>query len=301
MAFAVIVCKSNKNFKKMTDNLLKNEAVVATASVKKLSPKQIQMIHETTVATVEVGNRVGRTTEFISDYTKFKQIESNRKVSPNPELLEDIGEFGQLSPVIVKSEGDKLLVLNGQHRLFHLKQLGLPVEVLYISENFKGDDFDAVKSLNVRSRNWSGRDYSEHYIKEGNPNFEKFEEAKSKFSHLTPTLIYSQVNGSKGNLTELYKKGSLKFNPTESDIKMMEKLNELIGSVEQSRKDNSQDNKNNYFDRLNVYNALKKFIQDNPDFDYWILKKKLEENGFKIKASVIVSDISELYSEVGVS
>ncbi len=281
----------------MTENLLKNDAVETTASVKKLSPKQIQKIHETTVATVEVGNRVGRTTEFISDYTKFKQIESNREVSPNPELLEDIREFGQLSPVVVKREGDKLLILNGQHRLFHLKQLGLPVEVLYISDNFKGDDFDAVKSLNVRSRNWSGRDYSEHYIKEGNTNYEKFEEVKSMFSDLTPSLIYSQVNGSKGKLTELYKNGNLKFNPTEADIQLMSKLNDLIGSVVKSRKDNSQDNQNNYFDRLNVYNALKKFIQDNPNFDYWILKKKLEEKGFKIKASVIVSEISELYSE----
>ena len=265
----------------MTTNLSQtNEAVVTTASVKKLSPTQIQKIHETTVATVEVGNRVVRTTEFISDYTKFKLIESNRKVIPNYALSKDISENGQLSPVIVKKEGEKLIILDGQHRLFHLKELGLPVEVLCITDDYKGDDFGAVQSLNVCSKNWTSKDYSEHYIKEGNQNYKKFSDAISEYSHLTATLIYEQVKGTKAsNLTELYKNGNLRFNPSDSDYQIMRVLDDLIGAVEKSRrsKDHKQDNKNNYFDRQNVYKALKKFIENYPDFDFWILEKKLEK------------------------
>lgn len=283
----------------MTENLLKEEAVATTARVKKLNPEEIQSINDTTVATVEVGNRVVRTTEFISDYAKFKHIESNREVSPNYALSKDISENGQLSPVIVKKEDEKLLVLDGQHRLFHLKELKLPVEVLYISDDFKGDNFDAVKSLNVCSKNWTNKDYSNHYIKEGNKDFEKFDELVNKFSYLTPSLIYSQVNGSKGKLSELYKNGNLKFKPFEADIQTMENLNELIGSVEKSRKANSQDNKNNYFDRLNVYSALKKYLENregDKEFDQILFKAKLEEYGYKIKASVDITDLSEIYA-----
>lgn len=283
----------------MTENLLKQEAVESTASVKKLSAKEleiqrIQKIHETTVSTVEVGNRVGRTTEFISDYTKFKNLEGNRDVEPNPELLKDLKTFGQLSPVIVKTEGDKLLILNGQHRLFHLKELGHPVEVLCISEGFSGNNFDAVKSLNVTSKNWTKNDYSKHYIKDGNSNFVEFANSISKFKNLKPAIIYSQVNGSKGNLSELFKNGQLKFNPSQSDIQIMERLDELIGAVVKSRKDNKQTSKNNYLDRLNLYNALKKFLEENLGFDFKELKRILEEKGFKLTASVIANNIAEL-------
>lgn len=286
------------------ENIAKvNEAVATTAKVEKLNPKQIQSINETTVATVEVGNRVVRTTEFISDYTKFKHIESNRKVSPNYALSKDISENGQLSPVIVKKEGEKLIILDGQHRLFHLKELGLPVEVLCISDDFKGDDFGAVQSLNVCSKNWTSKDYSEHYIKEGNQNYKKFSDAISEYSHLSATLIYEQVIGTKAtNLTEMYKNGNLQFNPSESDIQTMKKLNELIGSVEKSRnnKDNKQDNKNNYFDRGNVYKALRKYLENkagDKEFDQILFKTKLEKNGYKIRASVDITTLSEIYAE----
>lgn len=286
------------------ENIAKgNEAVVTTASVKKLNPKQIQSINETTVATVEVGKRVVRTTEFISDYTKFKLIESNREVNPNYALLKDISENGQLSPVIVKEEGEKFIILDGQHRLFHLKQLGRPVEVLYISDDFKGDNFDAVQSLNVCSKNWTSNDYSEHYIKEGNQNYKKFSDAISEYSHLSATLIYEQVKGTKAsNLTELYKNGNLIFNPSDSDYRIMKVLNDLIGSVEKSRKskDHKQDKKNNYFDRQNVYKALKKYLENkegDKEFDQILFKAKLEEYGYKIKASVDITDLSEIYAE----
>lgn len=288
----------------MTENLSeKNDAVGTTARVKKLSQEQIQEIHEKTVATVGVGNRVVRTTEFISDYTKFKLIESNRKVSPNYALLKDIKGNGQLSPVIVKKEGNKLIILDGQHRLFHLKQLGFPVEVLCITDDYKGDNFGAVQSLNVCSKNWTSNDYSEHYIKEGNQNYKKFSDAIREYSHLSATLIYEQVNGTKAsNLTELYKNGNLKFNPSDSDYKIMEVLNDLIGAVEKSRKnkDNKQDKKNNYFDRLNVYKALKKYLENkegDEEFDQILFKTKLEKNGYKIRASVDITDLSEIYAE----
>lgn len=286
----------------MTTNLSeKNEAVASTASVKKLNPEEIQSINETTVATVGVGNRVVRTTEFISDYTKFKHIESNREVNPNYALSKDISENGQLSPVIVKKEGEKLIILDGQHRLFHLKELGLPVEVLYNRDDYKGNNFCAVQSLNVCSKNWTSKDYSEHYIKEGNQNYKKFSDAIREYSHLSATLIYEQVKGAKAsNLTELIKNGNLEFNPLESDIQTMKKLNELIGAVEKSRKDNSQDNKNNYFDRGNVYKALKKYLENkkvDEEFDEILFKTKLEKNGYKIRASVDITTLSEIYGE----
>lgn len=283
----------------MSSNLNEsNEAVASTAKVEKLNPKQIQSINETTVATVEVGNRVARTTEFISDYTRFKLNKSNREVNPNYALLESIEKFGQLSPLIVKREGNNFLIDDGQHRLFCLKKLGLPVEVLCMPEDFEGDSFDAIQALNACSKNWSDKDYISHYIKEGNENYEKFSKAVKDYPYLKPAIIYQQVKGSKAsNLTEIYKNGSLKFNPSDADNKLMKELNDLIGSVEKSRKDKKQDNKNNYFDRNNIYGALKKFIDNYPDYDFWILGKKLEKKGFKLRASVDVTDISDLYSD----
>ncbi|MGT2716587.1 ParB N-terminal domain-containing protein [Streptococcus respiraculi] len=103
---------------------------------------------------------------FTTDnHSIFSKI-SNRKITENSKLEEELLSEGQRQPILVNS---KLQVIDGQHRLYYLKKHRKPVR--YIVDPTA--DFRTVISMNTSAVNWSLRDYVESYSLEGDPEFIK--------------------------------------------------------------------------------------------------------------------------------
>ena len=235
----------------------------------------------------------GNTTFLITDYTQLNHIDNNRIVQPNQKLFKDLEKYGQCSPVMVKKdESDgKYFVLNGQHRLHYLKELGLPVICIEIGGNYTGNNKDAVKSDNIKNRNWSKADFGKHYRNEGNENFISFKDVMDDSSILSETIVYTYVTGKKGNLKRMYEDGTLDFKPTEDQKKNLKILDELIKSISISRKDNRV---LSYFDKPQIFATLVEFISEK-EYDLDKLQKSLKKDGYTLDRSSSVETIESIY------
>lgn len=98
------------------------------------------------------------------NYSVFKKLRGNRKMINSPKLKKDLLENGQQSPIIVN---ENMEVLDGQHRLKELEDLGLPVQFIIREDTSK----ISVISINNTQRNWKDEDYLNFYADNGNPNY----------------------------------------------------------------------------------------------------------------------------------
>ncbi|WP_105264188.1 ParB N-terminal domain-containing protein, partial [Streptococcus suis] len=100
-----------------------------------------------------------------TDYGIFSKL-SNRKITENSKLEDELLSQGQRQPILVN---DKLQVIDGQHRLYYLKKHRKPVR--YIIDPTA--DFKTVISMNTSAVNWGLRDYVYSYSLEGDTEFIK--------------------------------------------------------------------------------------------------------------------------------
>ena len=100
-----------------------------------------------------------------TDYGIFSKL-SNRKITENSKLEDELLSQGQRQPILVN---DKLQVIDGQHRLYYLKKHRKPVR--YIIDPTA--DFKTVISMNTSAVNWLLRDYVYSYSLEGDTEFIK--------------------------------------------------------------------------------------------------------------------------------
>ena len=107
-----------------------------------------------------------------NDYSIFKNHRSNREVksSHKAQILRSLKRKNLLkdNPILIDS---KNYILDGQARLECAKELDLPI-YYRIAQNSTIED---IPSLQIAVR-WTKYDYLNHFIKEGNKNYIKFEE-----------------------------------------------------------------------------------------------------------------------------
>ena len=114
--------------------------------------------------------------EATEDYSIFKKIDGNRRENDShvKKLKQSIALDPKtifLSPILVN---EKYEIIDGQHRLKAISQLGLPV--YYIRH--KGLDLDTVQKLNSNAKQWQPIDYAKAYMQKGNKNYAYYVDAK---------------------------------------------------------------------------------------------------------------------------
>jgi hypothetical protein len=105
-------------------------------------------------------------------YTMFKTIKGNRPLDQTHvgQLVKSMQKHGNLInhfPIVVN---DRMEVIDGQHRLAALQQLGWPV--CYRVQ--AGLTIDTVRHINFAQQNWTWRDYATSYAELGNVNYKRF-------------------------------------------------------------------------------------------------------------------------------
>lgn len=106
------------------------------------------------------------------DYSLFKTMPGNREVNRRHvrELIRLLNKAGNLTnqfPIVVN---ENMEVIDGQHRLEALKELGW--EVAYIQE--KGATLNMVRAINLGNKNWNWRDVAQSFADLGNKEYEWF-------------------------------------------------------------------------------------------------------------------------------
>lgn len=147
-----------------------------------------------------------------SDYNRFYYDQHNRPLDTTKakfkKLKASIKEYGWLDgfPMMVKQDGQKLVILDGQHRFESARQLGIPVK--YVIE--KNIDPRIIAKINEPQSAWTVDDYISSYISYGNEHYKYIKEMQ----HLTGfpiIMVAGMLHGeiaSSGNAASKVKSGS---------------------------------------------------------------------------------------------
>lgn len=137
----------------------------------------------------QVGVKSIGTVYQTSDYTLFKKMKGNRPVSKNNTLKRELQEMGQLSPIVVNGRYE---VIDGQHRLGTLKELGLPVNFVIAQTTSPR----TVISMNSAQKNWKDADYLAFFVANGNSEYIRLNQIYNQYKdYVSLTVLYRNIVG----------------------------------------------------------------------------------------------------------
>lgn len=151
------------------------------------------------------------------DYKQFKLLPGNRPVDPGhvQELVRALTEKGNLTnhfPLVVN---EKMEVIDGQHRLKALEELGWS----FCYRVQEGLTIETVRNINSAQKNWSWKDYANSYTALGNDNYKRFLELYKEYNQGFHVLaLYAGINRDKQEKNSLkYMSGELVFTPEDKE------------------------------------------------------------------------------------
>lgn len=150
-----------------------------------------------------------------SDYSMFKTLKGNRKVSKAHVLrLRKSMEKNLLLTIIIVNE--LFEIIDGQHRFEVLKELKLPVTYVIIT----GYGLNEVRIFNAGMSNWGNMEYLNSFCDLGFPEYLKFRNFMRRFPDFnisSSDAILTDILGSRNKrddvvVSETNKNGSYKIN-----------------------------------------------------------------------------------------
>jgi hypothetical protein len=155
------------------------------------------------------------------NYEMFTFFEENRQINPTnvDRLVKSMKTKINICPIVVDA---KYRVIDGQHRLAAFKLLDLPV-IYIIDDNATIDD---IQRLNSVSKNWSQKEYLEHYRKRDFENYKIMHNFILEYNTGISESIFL-LHGSDGESINLFKYGKLKIPNIELSKHLANKMNEI--------------------------------------------------------------------------
>lgn len=164
--------------------------------------------------------------ESTKDYKKFKLLHGNRRIDKHH--VTKIGESMALYPEIFKIRpilvNDAFEIIDGQHRYYAAKELGIPVWYE------KGGDIkteDAV-IINQNQRNWSVLDYARSYAARGNNNYKEFLRVHEEHPLAPMRVVMRYIGGPSKNKAGAFRSGEFEVVTLAVGEVYLEQLEELI-------------------------------------------------------------------------
>lgn len=122
---------------------------------------------------------MGRTIQSTTDYDAFKLLGSNRRLyKPHVKRLVAAFEGNPRSnafvPVLVN---ENMEIIDGQHRVAALKELGLPVHFIIAD----GLDISDAHAINAGAKPWSPMDYARSFASQGKKAYAVYVALKEEF------------------------------------------------------------------------------------------------------------------------
>jgi hypothetical protein len=163
------------------------------------------------------------------DYSAFKSIEGNRPLDERhvKELMKNIEKHGNLTPSFPVVVNENIEVIDGQHRIAALQELGWPV----FYQVQEGLGLEVVQGINHASRNWSWLDYAESFAAQGNKNYRMLLEAREAF-HEGAAVLMAYLAGSKNKGEVGFRTGDfvvLDWQTSLNNLTMLADIREIAG------------------------------------------------------------------------
>jgi hypothetical protein len=132
-----------------------------------------------------------------NDYSKFKIIKENRNVNQLhlKRLKQSMTQTPLISLIIVN---EKMEIIDGQHRFYVSKDLGLPINYVVVY----GYGIKEVQILNVNSVNWKKIDYLDGHVKRGLEPYIKFKKFMADFPQLNFSTCIKVLSGLRSSRTK---------------------------------------------------------------------------------------------------
>lgn len=158
------------------------------------------------------------------DYTRFKNIAGNRGINKAHvramvDTLAQRPHLIALNPILVNKDYG---VIDGQHRLEAIKELGKPV--FYIKAD--GLTMDDIHSLNAASKNWTPVDYAKSYALLGNQNYQDYLDFKGEFG-LNHDILLDYLTLGASMTSKMFKNGEFKMADKDKVRKLCTELGEV--------------------------------------------------------------------------
>lgn len=208
---------------------------------------------------------MSNTVQSTTDYRQFNKITLNRDtvdghVRSLMKAIEEQGNISEISPVIVNENMD---VIDGQHRVLALKELGLPVFYLVMS----GTNINTVRQMNTLQRGWKPKDFANSYAASGNKNYQRFLKLQEDYGYPYSILLEFVSLNTKG-MNKNFRNGDLSFTE-ERDTEVRTHLDLLsqVNEIEPRFKGNRS------------FAFAFKQISKNPDYDHAKFLRKLKLYG----------------------
>ena len=144
------------------------------------------------------------------NYDRYKSNKLNRDLKPAhlKEIMESMKKYGYIKgkPIIVNEKNE---IIDGHHKFFCAKELGIPFEVQVV----KGMVEEDIVLANQGQLNWNKTDFTNYYAKIGNENYialKNFMEKYPKY-HITQALILLMNEPNAHPKTKVFQNGEFKI------------------------------------------------------------------------------------------
>jgi hypothetical protein len=139
------------------------------------------------------------------NYESFKTFPFNRDVCSKhvAKLKESIDTLGLTHPIIVN---EKRFIIDGQHRLQAVKELGLPVQFI-VNDSMSAKD---LIEINTTQRRWSMEDYLHYYCERKNVAYLRCHDFIHRFPGMTLLAAKNLLTNQSNNILHLWKIGLFK-------------------------------------------------------------------------------------------
>lgn len=173
------------------------------------------------------------------NYDLFKQLKGNRgvDVSHAKHIMKNMLNVGNLTAEFPITVNENMEVIDGQHRLWALRELEWPVGYR-IQE---GLTLDTVRGINQAGQNWGWRDYATSYAENGTPEqqdqYQRFLNLEKHFHYPYSMLMrYSGLSTDRRYSALGFKNGELVIRNQERTFKMLKQYKEISDVLEHSTK-----------------------------------------------------------------
>jgi hypothetical protein len=121
---------------------------------------------------------------FCSDYARFKMINGNRQLNDAKikRIIRDINDgidVLKYYPIQVREKGDRLEIIDGQHRFYISKRLGRPVFYILMKEDRNLPD---IAKINSNTEKWNTKDFINCYVQLGNPHYQQLQDFMDRYN-----------------------------------------------------------------------------------------------------------------------
>jgi hypothetical protein len=240
----IVEISANDVKKKPTEKTDKPTVVKKNTSIKIEKPRPMKRIEEKNTDTQESQKDAADTTQLLlfskddvqikstKEYSVFDSISGNRELNIKKiqNIVADIKSglnLLHLCPIIVYRKNEKLMIIDGQHRLEVSRFLECPV---YYVET-EPLTLQQIARLNSRGEKWKIQDFLNCYVKNEVADYITLAEVVAKFSvsvSLATDLLMNN-NPIGKNTKEVFQAGEFKSNFYAETVLILELTNSLFG------------------------------------------------------------------------